>query len=321
MSVYTTVEPDQLEQFLKRYDIGSAQALKPIAAGITNSNYYLDTDNGHYVLTLYEHHSDDELEYILGLQQHLSNRGVHCAAPVKDRRGDFFSPLKQRPAAIIEKLPGAVQAEPDALRCNQIGGELARFHRAGQDYRRMRANPRGIEWLLAAADMLESELDDDDRQLYEAVLRDYRALDITRLPRGAIHADLFHDNVLFDGDALKGIIDFDYACFDCLVLDIAVLLNDWCSDAGGNLQANLVAAVLEGYQRERRLTRMEIDALPLMLRLGALRFWFSRLYDKAFPLSGELTFIKNPDNFRGLLVLRSNEKKDLDALFLPHYMG
>lgn len=321
MSVYTTVEPPQLEQFLKRYELGTAISLKPIAAGITNTNYYLETTVGQFILTLYEHHSDDELEYMLGLQKHLAGLGVHCAVPVTDRRGDFFSALNQRPAAIIHKLAGAAQAAPAALHCSHIGGELARFHLFGQDYEPVRPNPRGIEWLLAVSDMLHTELDESDRQLYEGTLSDYRTFDTASLPHGAIHADLFHDNALFVGDDLNGIIDFDYACFDCLVFDIAVLLNDWCSDACGNLQSNLVSAVLEAYQLQRELTREEIDALPLMLRLGALRFWFSRLYDRVFPLSGEMTFIKNPDSFRDLLLLRGNQQKDLSNLFLPHYVG
>jgi len=321
MSVYTSVEPALLEKFLTRYEIGQPVSLEPIAAGITNTNYYLGTTNGHYVLTLYEHHSDDELDYILGLQQHLASAGVCCPAPVTDRRGDFYSTLKQRPAAIIHRLRGEVQSVPASIHCVSIGKELAKFHLAGQDYQRQRPNPRGFEWLTAAADMLGDQLDDEDRRIFEATLHDYKSIDSKALPCGAIHADLFHDNVLFNGDQLSGIIDFDYACEDSLIFDIAVLLNDWCVDNQGDLRPGLVGAVLDAYQQQRKLTRGEISALPVMLRLAALRFWFSRLYDKAFPSSGELTFIKNPDSFRDMLVKRGAAAGQLDKLFFPHYMG
>jgi len=321
MSVYTTVDTAQLEQFLKRYELGKARDFAPITAGITNSNYSLETDSGHYVQTLYEHHSDDELDYILGLQQYLANQSIRCSAPVKDRRGDFYSSLNRRPTAIIHRVPGSAQTRPDPEHCSMISSELARFHLAGQDYSRIRPNPRGIDWLIVAQDMLEADLNRKDQQLIATTLQDYLNADFDVLPSGAIHADLFHDNVLFDEHKLGGIVDFDYACYDSFVFDIAVLINDWCCSAGSELDLTRVRAVLDAYQQHRQLNEIEVKALPLMLRITALRFWLSRLYDKTFPLSGELTFVKCPDEFRQMLLLRSAQEKTLEELTLPHHMG
>ena len=305
MSVYTTVEAEQLAQFLRRYELGKLLDFKPIAAGITNTNYYLDTEQGNFVLTLYEHHSDDELEYMLKLQQHLADRAVHCSQPVRDRRGDFYSSLNNRPAAIIRRLPGEVEIAPDLTQCALIGAELARFHLAGIDFGGVRANPRGLDWIVAVRDMLSDNLDGADLQAIDATLVSAQRANLEALPRGAIHADLFRDNALFSRDALGGILDFDYACSDCFASDIAVLLNDWCVDETYQLVAARVSMVLEAYQRLRPLEAGETDALPMMLRISALRFWLSRLYDKAFPLSGDLTFIKCPDAFREMHRLRS----------------
>lgn len=318
MSVFTTVDVTQLNHFLQRYVLGECQALQPIAAGVTNTNYYLDTDAGEFVLTLYEHHSDDELDYILGLQQHLAARSVHCASPVLDRRGDLFSTLNQRPAAIIHRVPGSVVVSPEEAHCSAIGTELARFHLAGQGYKIDRPNPRGYDWITAAQDMLNEALDEEDNRLIENCLQDYRAVELGDLPGGAIHADLFHDNALFEQDQLCGIIDFDYACNDYFIFDIAVLLNDWCVDDKSALRAGLIDAVLEGYSRIRPLAAAEIDRLPLMLRFASLRFWLSRLYDKIYPLDGELTTIKCPDEYRHQLSLRSDDPETLASLFVPH---
>jgi homoserine kinase type II len=309
MSVYTSVGSEQLEGFLRRYDIGKALAFAPIAEGITNSNYMLVTDQGHYVLTLYEHHSDDELDYMLRLQRHLAARGVHCSQPVVDRRGEFFSSLNQRPAAIITRIEGEVQSPPTVEQCALIGAELARFHLAGVDFDHPRTNPRGLDWMVAVRDMLAEYLDEEDQQAIEASLRAAQAFDLEALPRGAIHADLFHDNALFHGAELGGILDFDYACSDAFVFDIAVLLNDWCIDAQLQLVTSRVTAVVDAYRQHRDLTGIEIEVLPLMLRLAALRFWLSRLYDKTFPLSGELTYIKCPDTFRDMHRLRSSQPR------------
>jgi homoserine kinase type II len=257
------------------------------------------------VLTLYEHHSDDELDYMLNLQQHLAERALHCSQPVKDRRGDFCSSLNNRPAAIIHRLQGEVVSAPDLAQCALIGAELARFHRAGMDFAGIRANPRGLDWIIAVRDMLSDDLDRADRHAIEATLTAARGANLKTLPCGAIHADLFRDNALFNDDALGGILDFDYACSDSFALDIAVLLNDWCIDETYQLIAARVSVILQAYQHIRPLEADEIARLPLMLRLGALRFWLSRLYDKTFPLGGELTFIKCPDEFREMHRLRS----------------
>ncbi|MCP4333364.1 MAG: homoserine kinase [Gammaproteobacteria bacterium] len=315
MSVYTTVDAEQLSQFLKRYELGKALDFKPIAAGITNTNYYLDTEQGGFVLTLYEHHSDDEIEYMLKLQLHLADRSVCCSQPVRDRRGDFYSSLNNRPAAIIRRLPGKVVSTPGLTQCALIGGELARIHLAGMDFGGVRANPRSLDWIAAVRDMLSDSLDEADQQAIDATLVAAQRANLEALPRGAIHADLFHDNALFSGDALGGILDFDYACSDSFAFDIAVLLNDWCIDDGYQLVGTRVNVVLGAYQRLRPLEAGETDALPIMLRISALRFWLSRLYDKAFPLSGNLTFIKCPDAFRQMHRLRSTE---LSVPSLPH---
>jgi len=307
MSVYTSVDSEQLDGFLRRYDIGKALAFTPVATGITNSNYMLETDHGRYVLTLYEHHSDDELDYMLRLQRHLAERGVRCSQPVADRRGDFFSSLNQRPAAIIIRIEGEVRNPPTEEQCALIGAELARFHLAGSDFDQVRDNPRGLDWMVAVRDMLIEYLGEEDQQAIESSLVAAQTIDLEALPRGAIHADLFHDNALFDGAELGGILDFDYACNDVFVFDIAVLLNDWCIDAQLRLVGNRVNTVLEAYCKHRSLTGIEVEALPLMLRLAALRFWLSRLYDKAFPLSGELTYTKCPDTFRDMHRIRSSQ--------------
>jgi homoserine kinase type II len=307
MSVYTTVETEQLQQFLKRYELGKALDFKPIAAGITNTNYLLETELGSFVLTLYEHHSDDVLDYMLNLQQHLAERALKCSQPVKDRRGSFYSSLNNRPAAIIRRLQGEVVSAPDLAHCASIGTELARFHLVGMDFKEVRPNPRGLDWIVAVRDMLSDNLDKADRQAIDATLTAALGANLEALPRGAIHADLFHDNALFDGETLGGILDFDYACSDSFAFDIAVLLNDWCIDENYQLIALRVNAILGAYQNIRPLETDEITCLPLMLRLGALRFWLSRLYDKTFPLGGELTFIKSPEAFREMHRLRCTQ--------------
>ena len=304
MSVYTKVNSDQLKVFLQRYNIGELVNHTGISAGITNTNYSVETTAGEFILTLYEHHNESALGYILGLQHHLADKQVACAAPVGDSEGFLYSRLNQRSTAIINRIPGTSCNAPSTHHCALIGAELARFHIAGYDYAARRNNPCGLDWYVVMAKKLDPVLDDSDRQLLHEEIDIYLKYPFTSLPQGSIHADLFHDNALFDGDRLGGIIDFDYACYGTLIYDLAVIMNDWCLFDDGQLDPLRVDSLLQAYHRLRPLDDKERQTLPLMLRVGALRFWLSRLNDLKFPLPGELTFTKNPDEFRDMLVLR-----------------
>ena len=54
MAVYTEVSAEELDSLLEHYDIGELTACKGIAEGIENSNYFLGTGQGQFILTLYE---------------------------------------------------------------------------------------------------------------------------------------------------------------------------------------------------------------------------------------------------------------------------
>jgi homoserine kinase type II len=304
MSVYTKVASDELDVFLQRYSIGKLIRHAGIAAGITNTNYWLETDTGHYVLTLFEHLDSAELSYVLGLQHHLADKGVNCTAPIVDREGLLFSLLNGRLAAIVNRIPGTACRNPTVDQCRQIGQELARFHLAGLSYQNRKPNNRGLGWWKSVSEQLRFVLDDTDRSLINSVIEDFEAFDLVCLPLGSLHGDLFHDNALFDGDCLGGIFDFDYACYDYLAYDIAVTVNDWCIDSEGVLLPDKITSFLSAYSEVRLLEKCELAALPIMLQVAALRFWLSRLYDKNFPLEGELTFVKDPNEFRKMLLLR-----------------
>ena len=306
MSVYTSVDAKQLEAFLRRYNIGSLIHHQGITAGITNTNYALETTAGAFILTLYEHHSESALDYILGLQHHLANKNIACAAPVIDNRNRLYSSLNQRSAAIIGRVPGQVCQSVSSRHCAIIGAELARFHLAGSDYTAKRNNPCGLDWYVVIAKKLDPLLNRSERILLHQEIDIYLQYPFTSLPQGSIHADIFHDNVLFDGDRLGGIIDFDYACYGSLIYDLAVIMNDWCIFTNGELDPARTEPLLQAYHRVRPLQGRELKALNLMLRVGALRFWLSRLNDMKFPLGGEMTFHKDPDEFRDMLLLRRN---------------
>ena len=301
MAVFTTVDEAQLRSWLRAYPLGELLELRGIASGITNTNYFVTTSQGRYVLTLFEKNTPDELPYFLDLMTHLAAHGIPCPDPVKTRDGQALGTLNGKPAALVSRLRGRSLEQPTAAHCGKIGDVLARMHLAGASFEQRMKNPRGLEWRLQTAAAVLPLLRDEAADLLRREL-DFQADNLPgALPAGVIHADLFRDNVLFEGEQLGGLIDFYYACNDAFLYDIAIAANDWCCEPDGRLDAARVAALLHGYTQVRALTAAERSAWPVMLRVAALRFWLSRLYDLHFPQAGELIHAKDPLHFQHIL--------------------
>ncbi len=304
MSVFTRVTAEELSAWLKRYAIGTLVDLQGIAAGIENTNYFVTTSHGRFVLTLFEKLGAAELPFYLNLMAHLARHGIPCPAPIADGSNKYLGTLNGKPATLVTCLPGTPVMAPQPSHCGLVGAILADMHLAGRSYGGKLDNPRGPHWWREAGGAVAPFLDDARRKLLESELEfqaQHRTLD---LPRGPIHADLFRDNVLFDGDRIGGVIDFYFAGVDALAFDAAVTVNDWCVDAAGEIERASATALLSAYRATREFSREEKAAWPVLLRAAALRFWLSRLYDFYLPRPGELTHAHDPEHFRRVLEAR-----------------
>ena len=308
MSVFTPVSPEQLSCWLKSYSVGTFTELQPVSEGIENTNYYVATTQGRFVLTLFERLGAEELFFYLGLMSHLARHGVPCPAPIADLSDNLLGSLNGKPAALVTRLPGRSLERPSVRNCAQIGALLARMHLAGRSYRGYLENPRGSKWRRASAPQLRPFLAADHQRLLDQELRFQASCRFPDLPRGPVHADLFRDNALFDEDGVSGVIDFYFAGVDSWLFDLAVCANDWClvdPVRDGRLDAALALALLGAYAETRAFTALERDAWPVMLRAAALRFWLSRLHDFHLPRAGKLVHVHDPEHFRNILALRA----------------
>ena len=314
MSVFTTVTADELRHWLTDYAVGDLVELRGIPAGIENTNYFVTTRDGRFVLTLFEKLTAQELPFYLNLMAHLAEHGIPSAHPVANRRGGYLGELNGKPAALVAFLEGRDLTMPTAAQCAAVGTQLARLHLAGRSYAMTMDNPRGPKWWKAVMPEVQPFLSTAEAALLTEEVRFQSLYRFADLPRGTIHADLFRDNVLFVGDRIAGIIDFYFACTDALLYDVAIAVNDWCNDDDDRLDGPRTRAFLDAYAAVRPYTPIERGAWPVMLRAGALRFWVSRLYDYYLPRAGVLTHAKDPTHFRAVLERRIRDEHVLPGL-------
>jgi homoserine kinase type II len=283
MAVYTEVTDDALGAFLSDYDLGPALSFKGIAEGVENSNFLMHMQSGPFFLTLYEKRvKEADLPFFIGLMEHLAKKGVNCPQPVRNRRGEALGRLADRPAAIITFLDGLWIRRPTARHCASVGETLARMHKAGMDFEPQRPNALSIGGWPALLEAAQARADEVSPGLADEAASELAALQARwpgDLPSGIIHADLFPDNVFFLGNQLSGLIDFYFACNDSFAYDLGICLNAWCFEADASFNITKGMALINGYERVRRLSEREVAALPALARGSALRFMLTRLVD------------------------------------------
>jgi homoserine kinase type II len=292
VAVYTEVSDEALASFVAEYEIGEVLSFKGIAEGVENTNYFLHTEAGNFILTLYEKRVNEaDLPFFIKLMEHLAARGLTCPQPLRNRAGESLGRLAGRPAALVTFLEGLSIRRPNARHCGALGEAL------GRDFGMRRENALSLQgWpqlFKAARDRadgvspgLSGRIENELAHLEAHWPRD--------LPEGVIHADLFTDNVFFIGEKVSGLIDFYFACTDFLAYDVAICLNAWCFENDGSFNVTKARALLAGYESVRRLEEAEVESLPVLCRGSALRFMLTRLVDWLNVPPGALVRPKDP---------------------------
>jgi homoserine kinase type II len=310
MAVYTEVSWDEAAALLKRLGLGSLTGMQGIQSGIENTNYFVDTSQGRFVLTLFERLSAQELPFYLHLMKHLAEHGVPVPEPRADAQGQILHSVLGKPAALVACLQGHHELAPLPSHCASVGSVLARLHSAGSNFPLHQPNPRGPAWWAQTVPLVLPFLTHSQQTLIEAELAFALQLNnspaLLCLPRGPVHADLFRDNVMFEsgpsGDILVGLFDFYFAGIDAFMFDVAICLNDWCTDpTSGQLEPKRAHALVATYVAHRSVGAAELNLLPSLMRCAALRFWISRLRDLHLPRQSSLLKPHDPTHFERVL--------------------
>ena len=311
MAVYVAFEQREIDAVAEVFGLGKVLDCRGIPHGSINTNYRLDTERGRFFMRHTSVRAPSELEFEAALLEHLHQSAFPAPVLVYTREGRPFWPALDGRVSVFQWLIGEElsRAELDDAHARAVGRELAKLHRVANSLELERPNPYGPRVVQGWVDALSSHPVEEIRNIAQE-LRDALAVAVPMgelIPLGVIHADVFMDNVKWIGDRVSAFFDFEMACRDALVLDLAIALNAWCFDAGkyvGDLCQELVA----GYEEERPLSRSEVEALFRAALFGAVRYTASRLRD--FHLSGVPPDRLAPKDYRTYLA-RVRELKAL----------
>lgn len=322
MAVFTDVSAREVTDLLGQYDLGDLVGLKGIVSGIENSNFYLNTTSGKYVLTIFERLNSEQIPYYLMLTRHLGDKGLPVSFPILTKNGELSSCIHDKPCSIAPCLPGEYIEEPSEQACAELGALLAKLHLAVKDFPLSQENTKGLQFWLDSMPKLKpyipSGLFEMLEKEVERQIKIFNSDAYKELEAGAVHADLFRNNSLIevkaDGEHIGGIIDFYFACNAPFLYDLAVVLNDWCINLKtGEFIESKAKALLNAYNSVKPLTEKEHALWQDVLCAAALRFWVSRLYDFYLPRQASLLKPHDPTHFERILRLR----RESDPKMLP----
>ena len=306
MSVYTNLSTKDVSLLISNYNIGELKSFKGISDGITNTNYFLNTSKGKYIITIFEDITEIKVKKYLKLMNFFSNNNMCCPEIMLTKSGGILSKVKSKPCSIMEKLSGKTINITNVSLCKSIGTIIANFHNTGREYNYKISNSRDIKWVEKNIAKIKNHISKEQLDILNYSSKVFRKIFEMKLPNGMIHSDLFRDNVLANGDKVTGIIDYYYSFNGPLIYELAVIINDWCVNKDGSINLGKYNSFLNSYNLERRLTAVENKQMNNAMIAASLRFYLSRLVDMIFPKVGEITHIKDPSAFETIVKKRIN---------------
>ncbi len=308
MSVYTILKNKHIKEILSLYNIGSLKSFHGISDGITNTNYFLNTNKGKYVITIFEDIKKTKVTKYLKLMNYFSKKGLCAPEIMITKSGDILTTIQEKPCSIMQKLSGQTVNESNIKSCKSLGEVIGAFHNYSQKYQGIISNSRDIKWVEKTTRRIEGHIDSNQLNLIKSCSKIFKKVFSLNLPSGVIHSDLFRDNVLANNNKITGIIDYYYSFNGPLIYELAIIANDWCINKNGSINTGKYQSFMNSYNSVRTITKMEMNQMNNAMIAAGLRFYLSRLVDMIFPKVGEITHIKDPSTFENILKKRIDNK-------------
>ena len=322
MAVYTKLNQNKIEEILSNYNLGKLDSFKGIEEGIENTNYFLSVNKKKFILTIYEKRvKSDDLPFFSDLMSSLNKANFKCPAPILNNENRTITDFDEKKLMIVSFLDGKAKEDLSPTNCKSVGAEIAKMHQLTKNLKLNRQNDLSINsWrkLFEAVKDKCTKIHKDLPKLIEENLIDVEKNWPKNLPKGIIHADLFHDNIFFIQDKFSGVIDFYFSCEDFFAFEIAICFNALCFDGlKNNLSFNVTKAkhFIDGYTSIRKLTDEEINSIKVLSQGAALRFLLTRVFDSLNKVEGAIVKIKDPVEYLKRLEFHKNSKNHEDYFF------
>ena len=313
MAVFTKLNKQEIEEFIKIYEIGKLDSFTEIVEGIENTNYKIICDGNPYVLTIFEKRvEDNDIPFFIDLKLYLNNKNFNCPKPLKNKNGKTINTIKMKKAIIISFIDGKKINLPNSNECFEVGKMIGELHKLTINFNLKRKNSLDIVELKNIFNKCYSAQKDDFTGNFSEIKNEINFLEDqlpNNLPSGIVHADLFKDNIFFKEEKITGVIDFYFSCYHFLLYDISIVINDWCFENNGkDFNTNFFKSVIRGYSLSRNLNNEELNAFNIILRLAAIRILITRLHDYIFHPNDAIVIKKDPYEYFNILRWHQNNK-------------
>ncbi len=322
MAVYTKFNQKNIEEILSNYNLGKLDTFKGIEEGIENTNYFLSVGKVKHILTVYEKRvKSEDLPFFSELMSSLNKAKFKCPVPIINKKNNTLTDYNGKKLMIVSFLEGKAKKNLSPINCKSIGIEVAKMHNITKNFKFKRQNDLSVNsWrnLFNSIKDKCSDIHKDLPKLIEENLNDVEKNWPKNLPKGIIHADLFHDNIFFIDNKFSGIIDFYFSCEEFYAFEIAICFNALCFDGQkNNLSFNVTKAknFIDGYTSVRKLTDSEMHSIKVLSQGAALRFLLTRVFDALNTVEGAIVKIKDPMEYLKRLQFHKNAKNHEDYFF------
>ena len=322
MAVYTKLSEKELKEFFSKYNLGKLLNYKEIKEGIENTNYFIQTEMGKFILTLYEKRVEEkDLPFFIGLMRNLFDKNFPSPEPIVNKNGNYISEILGKKAAVVSFLDGKAKKILSPNDCFEVGINTAKLHIITKDLTGKRENKLSVNSWRKIYSKVKKDCSKIHFNLPKIIEKNLEMIEKNwpkNIPSGIIHADLFSDNIFFKNNKLSGIIDYYFSCYDFYAFEIAICLNALCFEGKNeNLSFNVTKSkkFIDGYSSVRQLTTEEKISLKVLCQGAAIRFLLTRVFDYLNLTEGAIVKIKDPIEYLKRLEFHDNVENYQDYFF------
>jgi len=322
MAVYTKLSEEQVKEFFSKYNLGKLLNYKEIKEGIENTNYFIQTETGKFILTLYEKRVEEkDLPFFIGLMRNLFDKNFPSPEPIVNKNGNYISEILGKKAAVVSFLDGKAKKILSPNDCYEVGINTAKLHIITKDLTGKRENKLSVNSWRKIYSKVKKDCSKIHSNLPKIIEKNLEMIEKNwpkNIPSGIIHADLFSDNIFFKNNKLSGIIDYYFSCYDFYAFEIAICLNALCFEGKNeNLSFNVTKSkkFIDGYSSVRQLTEEEKISLKVLCQGAAIRFLLTRVFDYLNLTEGAIVKIKDPIEYLKRLEFHDNVENYQDYFF------